>query len=308
MSSSEIIGLLTLHQCPDITGELHLDQCGKAPVFGGGFGDIYKGVLRGGQRVAIKCARLFPQQDEKEGRKVLKRTARELYSWSRFQHENVLQLFGLAQFREQVAMVSPWMDNEALPAYITRNPSADRYRLSIGICEGVVYLHENGIAHGDIKGGNVLISDGGIAKLADFGCTELKGSELCFTTTTSTEYSARWAAPEILMGGVRGKPADVYALGMTLLEVVTGTVPFSDIPNNMAVISAICFGRKIPERPKEFPSFEGGEADSLWELIVRTWAYSDPYRPESSVVKHHVLWETKELGQDQTRPMTATRK
>ncbi|KAG8685230.1 hypothetical protein FRC08_013233, partial [Ceratobasidium sp. 394] len=115
-------------------------------------------------------------------------------------------------------MVSPWMDNGTLLAYIKRNPSTDCYCLSIGICEGVVYLHENGIVHGDIKGANVLVSDAGIAKLADFGCTELKESELYFTTTTKhVECSTRWAAPEILNGGMRSKQADVYALGMTLL-------------------------------------------------------------------------------------------
>ncbi|KAG9080033.1 hypothetical protein FS749_008155, partial [Ceratobasidium sp. UAMH 11750] len=56
----------------------------------------------------------------------------------------------------------------------------------------------------------------------------------------------------------------------------------------MAVTFAVCFSRKFPERPKEFPSFERDEPDQLWELMVRTWAYSISDRPDSSAVKDQV--------------------
>ncbi|KAG8696646.1 hypothetical protein FRC08_007020, partial [Ceratobasidium sp. 394] len=106
-------------------------------------------------------------------------------------------------------------------------------------------------------------------------------------------------APEILSGeGVRSKQADVYALGMTLLEIVTGMVPFSDVPNNMAVTFAVCFSRKFPERPKEFPSFERDEPDQLWELMVRTWAYSISDRPDSSAVKDQLKEMRKLVSED----------
>ncbi|KAG8784725.1 hypothetical protein FRC12_018337 [Ceratobasidium sp. 428] len=289
MSASEIIAILTGHRCSDITGELDLDRCGRSPISGGGFGDVYKGTLKGGEKIAIKCARLYLQQDDVSGYKVLKRAARELHTWSRLDHENILSLLGLAQFRDQMAMVSPWMDNGTLLYYISRYPAADRYQLCIDISDGVTYLHQNGTVHGDIKGANVLISDKGVAKLADFGCTEMNSSSLHFTTTTSgVNLSMRWAAPEILNGqGARSNEADVYALGMTFLEVLTGKVPFSS-KDDIAVYIAVTVKLQMPDRPPEFPSLTSDEADKLWEIIVSSCAHSPLDRPGSTAIQNRV--------------------
>ncbi|KAG8724271.1 hypothetical protein FRC09_020559 [Ceratobasidium sp. 395] len=185
-------------------------------------------------------------------------------------------------------MVSPWMDNRTLLQYISRNPTVDRYQLCVGISEGVAYLHQSGLIHGDIKSANVLISNEGVAKISDFGCSELKTSTLCFTTTSVLKLSIRWAAPEILDGPVlRSREADVYALGMTLLEAVTGMVPFSSMQDR-AVYIAVVVQRQIPKRPRRFPSFSLDEADKLWEMIVDTCAYSSPDRPSSITVRDRV--------------------
>ncbi|KAG9100184.1 hypothetical protein FRC06_004459 [Ceratobasidium sp. 370] len=143
--------------------------------------------------------------------------------------------------------------------------------------------------HGDIKSANVLISSEGVAKLADFGCTELKKSTLRFFVQ---QYALGnncvlllSKAPEILKGlEERSQPADVYALGMTLLEVVTGRVPFSD-KQDMAVITAVCIEQQVPNRPKGFPSFEENEANLLWGVLLSCWAYEPSGRPDSGTVK-----------------------
>ncbi|KAG8696092.1 hypothetical protein FRC08_007375 [Ceratobasidium sp. 394] len=131
MPASEIISLLTQHRCPDITERLVLNQCGRAPISGGGSGDVYRGALVGGAQVAIKCPRFYLRQDDKDGHKVLKHAARELYVWSRLKHKNVQELLGLAQFRDCMAMVSPWMDNGTLLEYIEHSPNIDRRQLHI---------------------------------------------------------------------------------------------------------------------------------------------------------------------------------
>ncbi|QRV89038.1 actin-like ATPase domain protein [Ceratobasidium sp. AG-Ba] len=245
MSASVVAKLLVEHGCPDITDELELKECGVAPVSGGGFGDIFRGALGTGKKVAIKCPRLYLLQDDDESRKTLKRAARELYTWSRLKHPNILELVGLAQFQHYVAMISPWMGNGTLLEYIKRNPTVDRRQIALGISEGVAYLHQHDAIHGDLKGANVLISGEEVAKLTDFGCTQLRKGTLCFTTTTSgSKFSTRWAAPEILDGSIeRSKEADVYALGMTLLELVTGLVPFSETTTEAAVITTVSSDR-----------------------------------------------------------------
>ncbi|KAG8714121.1 hypothetical protein FRC08_012336 [Ceratobasidium sp. 394] len=194
MSAPEIIAHLVGSGCADVTQRLDLNRCGNFPIAGGGFGDIYQGALVCGTRVAIKCPRLFLNND-KQGNETLKNVAREIYAWSKLKHPNVLELIGLSTFRGQISMVSAWMENGTLPCFIVANPGVDRYQLCVQVSAGLAYLHESNIVHGDMKGSNILISDTGIAKLMDFGNAGLKERTLEFTGTTSgSKISLRWAA------------------------------------------------------------------------------------------------------------------
>ncbi|QRV89080.1 kinase domain protein [Ceratobasidium sp. AG-Ba] len=292
MPPATIISILVKRQCPNITDQLDLEKCGRAPTSGGGFGDVYKGELKEGQPVAIKCARIYIQEDDMSGHKILKHAARELYTWSRLKHKNIVELLGLAEFRNHIAMVSPWMENGTLLQYIKRCPNADRYQLCVDIIGGVTYLHENGTVHGDIKSSNVVVCREGVAKLTDFGCTELKRTSLDFTTTSGeAKFSVRWAlgrlkfssskSPEILSGsGLPTRESDVYALGMTLLEALTGEIPFSG-KKEAALYIAISVRHQTPERPKVFPSFTEEEAEELWKLLTESWADDPLVRPSS---------------------------
>ncbi|QRV89056.1 Serine/threonine-protein kinase [Ceratobasidium sp. AG-Ba] len=288
MSTSQIIQILVQHRCLDVTSRINFGQCGRAPISRGGSGDVYRGKLIQGEEVAIKCMRLYLPHGEENGQKFIKRAARELYLWSRLKHDNVMELLGLAQFQNQLAMVSLWMNNGTLLTYIGGNPSVDRHKLCVDIASGVAYLHENKMVHGDIKSSNVLVSDGGVAKLADFGCSKLeKNTTLEFTITKSRLYfSTRWTAPEVLIDSKEpDQMADVYSLGMTLLEAITGKIPFPD-KREESVYTAVMFQGQLPMRPKQFPSFGDSEANVLWMLMVETWARIPADRPSSLEVLH----------------------
>ncbi|KAG8784553.1 hypothetical protein FRC12_018556 [Ceratobasidium sp. 428] len=105
-------------------------------------------------------------------------------------------------------------------------------------------------------------------------------------------------APEVIAGEATStKEADVYALGMTLLEAVTGMVPFSE-KTDIAVSYAVAVKQQMPERPKEFPSFTSDEANWLWEIMVESYAYSSSARPGSSAIHNrlqNLRQYTKEL-------------
>ncbi|KAF8595206.1 kinase-like protein, partial [Ceratobasidium sp. AG-I] len=94
---------------------------------------------------------------------------RELYHWSKLKHQNVLELLGVALFQGQLSMVSPWMANGTLQEYIAKNRHVDRWGLSLQVAAGLTYIHQQGMVHGDLKAMNILVSDDGIAKIADFG-------------------------------------------------------------------------------------------------------------------------------------------
>ncbi|KAG9091698.1 hypothetical protein FRC06_000451 [Ceratobasidium sp. 370] len=287
MLASEIILHLVNSGCADVTNKLDLSQCGTYPIAGGGFGDIYCGALACGTRVAIKCPRLFLKNDE-QGNKILKacNVAREIYAWSKLKHPNVLDLVGLSTFRGQISIVSAWMENGTLPEYIAANPGVNRYQLCIQISTGLAHLHESDTVHGDMKGLNVLISDKGVAKLTDFGNAVLKKHTLEFTGTTSgSKISVRWTAPEVLKGeSAYTKEADVYALGMTFLETITGKIPFSDKVEH-AVYGTVMAG-KTPERPKELDAMEKDKVEVLWRAMSWCWNYEAANRPRAFEVEY----------------------
>ncbi|QRV88622.1 Ephrin type-A receptor 4 [Ceratobasidium sp. AG-Ba] len=218
--------------------------------------------------------------------KYSKHAARELYTWSKCQHPNIQRLLGLVQFRGQIGMVSEWVPNGNLLEYVSRHPDVNRYVLSKQLSDGLSYLHGFGVIHGDLKGANVLISGDGIPLLTDFGNAELHQRTLQFSITGSqTSISVRWAAPEILQGiatcSVQG---DIYALGMTILEAFTGTIPYPK-KNEAAVMFAVVIAKAFPERPETHIPQNSEHGDALWSLLEWCWAFEPEKRPSASEVK-----------------------
>ncbi|CAE6413019.1 unnamed protein product [Rhizoctonia solani] len=124
MPIEDILVHLTNHGCEDVTHKLKIKSSSDYPVSNGGFGDVYRVGLQDGRQLAFKCVRLRVGTDA-EGQKYLQRAAHELYVWSKCQHPNVMELIGVSQFRGQLAMVSPWVDNGDLKWFIGRYPKHD---------------------------------------------------------------------------------------------------------------------------------------------------------------------------------------
>ncbi|KAF8601980.1 kinase-like protein [Ceratobasidium sp. AG-I] len=276
---------------------------GAHPISSGGFGDVYRGTLTDGVQVAVKTMRIHVHSEE--GQKPLKNAARELHTWSKCQHPNVLKLLGLVEFRGQIGMVSLWMKHGSLPAYLDRFPDVNRCQMSIGICEGLSYLHGETVVHGDLKGLNVLISDDGTPVLTDFGNAVLQQSTLQFTTTTQKfNISVRWAAPELIEGsGTYSFAADIYALGMTILEAMTGNVPYH-YKTDHGIAFAVVVRKELPRRPEDRIPINSQHGDALWSLLTSCWSYN----PEERLGIDRVLSIMKTITQEglTTSSMDAT--
>ncbi|CAE6516359.1 unnamed protein product [Rhizoctonia solani] len=208
-----VIERLAEHGCLDVTRQL--TKLHSHSKWSGSMSDVYQAQLRDGTPVAVKCLREL-KNSENQPDKVLKHTAQELYTWSISAHPNVLELIGLAVVQDRLAMVSPWVKYGSLRDYIKAKPTADRHNLCIQVADGLAYMHSLGIAHGDIKGDNVVVSEGGTAKITDFGCATMKREfPVAFTVTDRIHISFRWAAPELFQDdGAADFETDVYALGM----------------------------------------------------------------------------------------------
>ncbi|QRV78830.1 kinase domain protein [Ceratobasidium sp. AG-Ba] len=256
----------------------------------GGFSDIWKARLHGQPGFfAIKCLRLHAQGDGVA--KHVKRVTREAMFWqtaSKTKHQNILALEGFTIFRGQLALVSRWMSNGKLTAYIAEHPGIDRWYLCEQIAVGLSYLHELGIIHGDLKGANVFVSCEGVVKLGDFG-NAFDPSCYDFTTASNGGLgTTRWMAPELLgsaahqeaEGASPSKPTDVFALGMTILEIVSGEIPYHECKSNVGVVMMITRG-KTPLRPTQMLSHTRF-GDVRWALLSQCWAMRPSDRPTAT--------------------------
>ncbi|KAG9117703.1 hypothetical protein FRC07_007331, partial [Ceratobasidium sp. 392] len=266
MPTSEIIAHLGDHGCKDITNQLNLTSSSDFPISNGGFGDVYKVNLRDGTQVAIKTMRVQVNSTS-EDTKHLKDAARELHTWAKCDHPNVLKLLGLAKFRDQIGMVSAWMENGSLPGYLSRNPDADRCKISTQICEGLAYLHRSNIIHGDLKGLNVLISDSGTPMLTDFGNAILWDRTLLFTATTMKASIS---------------PDGRHLNFSKAQETITGKVPYHG-KGDHAVMFAVGVKQELPARPEDTIPPNSKHGNKLWELLVSCWSRQPEKRPRAGI-------------------------
>ncbi|MCD7473366.1 hypothetical protein HAX54_015193 [Datura stramonium] len=133
--------------------------------------------------------------------------------------------------------------NEPLVGYYTKQ-----------ILQGLEYLHSRGIVHCDIKGQNILLGETG-AKIADFGCARWidpaeRDGGVAVTSAEPIGYTPMFMAPEVARGEEQGCPADIWALGCTIIEMATGGSPWSNVTNAASLLYRIAFSGQSPEIPK----------------------------------------------------------
>ncbi|KAJ1304048.1 hypothetical protein OPQ81_008456 [Rhizoctonia solani] len=237
--------------------------------------------MQGGKEVAIKTLR---RSYSKSDSKIIKYTAREIAAWSKLDHPNILEFLGLAVFENQLVMVSPWMHYGNVVEFATQW-GANRCSLCLQLSSAVAYMHSMRVVHGDIKGANVLVSEDGIVKLTDFGLTIVQEPEVYISITERGGGTERWMALELLLEdtAVRSEKADIYALGMTFLEIFTGLPPFNNIKRNCAVVAMITRGEKV-KYPEELALYTR-HSDRVWEILQECWQWKPGERPTAEQIK-----------------------
>ncbi|GJP79489.1 hypothetical protein CLOP_g9720 [Closterium sp. NIES-67] len=119
---------------------------------------------------------------------------------------------------------------------------------------GLEYLHACRIVHRDIKGGNVLVDRDGVVKLADFGASKSFHEGTVGEGCKSIRGSVFWMAPEVIKGEGYGRRADIWSVGCTVIEMLTGRHPWPGMDNTWSAIFHIAkttTGPPIPEAASE---------------------------------------------------------
>ncbi|KLO16696.1 kinase-like protein [Schizopora paradoxa] len=286
----------------NLTGVITKDSKRPKLKEDGGFSIVYQGpVLIKGVPIAVKQLRMNREPTEF----VIKNFARELRIIAELSHPNVSTFLGYAmEENESYSIILEWMertlwdclsahDPEKDPESISRDP-AKVFDVAFGIAKGVTYLHGENIVHADIKAANILLSRSGRPLVTDFGISRMSESLYSkgFYTTEASRFSKRWVPCEFyrLLDHEKFRPntkSDVWAYGMTLLEILSSKLPYADIINEGGFEKKI-MAYIIPNEPKL--KFEVGcesAHNEVWELCKRCWTEDWKVRPEMK----DVLWD-----------------
>ncbi|KAG6330465.1 hypothetical protein ID866_8624 [Astraeus odoratus] len=250
---------------------------------------VHQGVLRPqGTMVAVKTLRFTPHEEET----ALKCIATEAHVWSKIQHPNVLPMFGVVtEFDFAVSFVSEWVGKGNAFDYV-QNTENDPRPLLLDIIRGLHHLHnhEDGpIIHGDLRGRNVLVANDGRAILTDFGLSSLFETSFDTSVAAPIRPTIRWMAPEDIENyGSPDAASDVWAFGMTALELFTRQAPFHEIRSLRGVLTQI--SRGPPDRPSKGSTL-ARLTDEWWETCNLCWERNQLQRPTMSNIG-------KRLGMD----------
>ncbi|KAI6099793.1 kinase-like domain-containing protein [Pisolithus sp. B1] len=163
----------------------------------------------------------------------------EINIWSQLQHENIMPLLGITtKFDNTVSMVTEWMERGNAHRYV-QNMAVDPRPLLLDIARGLNHPHDLGIVHGDVKGENVLISRGGRALITDFEFSYRPNPLPGPNADPPRGGSLRWLAPENFDTYAVSRQADIWAFGMTVLELFSRRYPFHEARTEPGIMSCI---------------------------------------------------------------------
>jgi serine/threonine protein kinase/tetratricopeptide (TPR) repeat protein len=212
----------------------------------GGFGRVFRATRPDNTEVAVKIPLSI---DAATGKSFIA----ELQSWTRLSHPNIVKLY------DYNIMPMPYFEMEYCERALTdmEKPMAPREAAGIifNICEGVKVAHNQRIIHRDLKPQNILIKNG-VPKVSDWGLSKVVTES---RTSTTTSFTAYYAAPEQINNTGKDERADIWQIGVIFYELVTGVLPFTG-ESMVGVVSAITM--KNPQPPSKIVA-ESSDVESI---------------------------------------------
>ncbi|KAK5990549.1 MAP kinase kinase kinase wis4 [Cladobotryum mycophilum] len=261
-------------------------------VGGGTFGNVYVAMdLDSGQLMAVKEIRL---QDPKLIPTIAEQIREEMGVLELLDHPNVVSYHGIEVHRDRVYIFMEFCSGGSLANLLEHGRIEDEQVImvyALQLLEGLVYLHESGIAHRDIKPENILLDHNGIIKYVDFGAAKViarqgrtMAADLHATKANkSMTGTPMYMSPEVIKGENPGKAGavDIWSLGCVILEMATGRRPWANLDNEWAIMYNIAQGNPPPLPTPEQLSEQGVD------FLMRCFAFEPKERATAVELLQH---------------------
>jgi serine/threonine protein kinase len=193
----------------------------------GAAGSVFKARdKRNGDVVAVKVL----SSETARNPTLLKRFEQEFRAASTLQHPNIVRALRYCGAGERPFLVMEYVAGEAVGAKIDRCgriPEAEAVSIIRQVSEGLAYAHQRGLIHRDVKPDNIVVTPTGLARLLDLGLVKGGNADLNLTRTGRGLGTPHFMAPEQFRNAKgAGVRCDIYSLGATLYQMVTGELPF----------------------------------------------------------------------------------
>ncbi|KAL8201411.1 hypothetical protein R6Q57_012750 [Mikania cordata] len=262
-----------LHKSKTLDNKYMLgDEIGK-----GAYGRVYKGLdLENGDFVAIKQVSLenIAQED-------LNIIMQEIDLLKNLNHKNIVKYLGSLKTKTHLHIILEYVENGSLANIIKPNkfgpfPESLVAVYIAQVLEGLVYLHEQGVIHRDIKGANILTTKEGLVKLADFGvATKLTEADINTHSVVGTPY---WMAPEVIeMSGVCAA-SDIWSVGCTVIELLTCVPPYYDLQPMPALFRIV---------QDEHPPIPDSLSPGITDFLRQCFKKDARLRPDAKTLLSH---------------------
>lgn len=267
--------------------QIHFDAKLGDVVGEGAYGQVYSALnLDSGEFLAIKYIDM--RNRHPSSNIDVNSLFKEIEVYQKLEHENIVKYIGAKQEGDGIYIYMEYMTGGSLASMLSEyGPFNEKVirRFTKQVVEGLHYLHEKGVVHRDVKGGNILSDANGTVKLADFGAAKILEDVQGYSSLTNSEVcnsikgSLYWMAPELLNHEKHGRKIDIWSLGCTIIEMATAKHPWPDVKSYPELLFSV-MTKKCPPIPEEI-------SDEGKDFIIKCCQFDKKLRPRTKELLEH---------------------